>query len=316
MEIFATIGPACADEETQYEMMNEGMTGIRLNLSHTPLDKGRDMLSGFYAARERYKKPVDLLVDLQGPELRIGKLISPLDLSQGDRADIPVSESVANLIKPGMSVLLDDGKIYADILDKSDASLSLSIKRGGILKSNKSIKIEGVDTPLPTLTEQDKKNIKLAKESGVSAVMLPFVRGAGDILELRSVTKESFRIFAKIENLTGVEHIKEIVSALDPAKDMLVIARGDLGNAMPLWELPRIQKVIEAACHEASMPYLVVTQLLASMTENEIPTRAEVSDVYHAIYHGAAALMVTNETAVGKHPVEVIKYMKKIAEQF
>ncbi len=316
MEIFATLGPGCGDEKTLYEMMSTGMTGIRLNLSHAGLPESRPLLEGFYAAQKKYGCPVDLLIDLQGPELRIGRLDQPLILKENDSAKIPVSEKVASLLEAGQTVLLDDGKLRGTVTEVGVDHTIINIIRGGTLNSSKSIKIEGLETSLPTLTEEDKATLSIAKEYGVTSVMLPFVRGASDVEALREVIGNSFRIFAKIENLTGVDHLNEIIRSLNPETDMLVIARGDLGNAMPLWELPKIQKQIEAACHEMNMPYLVVTELLASMVKSPVPTRAEVSDVYHAIYHGASALMVTNETAVGVYPVEVIKYLKNISEHF
>ena len=325
MEIFATMGPACRGENTIYDMLCEGMTGIRLNLSHAGLLESRSSIDAFKSAVDRYGRLADLLIDLQGPELRIGRIAEALSLKDGAKATVPIPGTVAGLLKPGQTVLLDDGKLTAEVLSverhmddpaKPRYDAVVHILRGGVLKSSKSLKIEGMDTDLPALTERDTQNLEIAADYGVTTVMLPFVRNAADIRELKNATGNRFRVFAKIENMIGVEHVDEIIDELDKKQDMLVIARGDLGNAMPLWELPKVQKQLEKACHRAGMPYLVVTELLSSMVENPMPTRAEVSDVYHAIYHGAAALMVTNETAVGKYPVEVIKYMKRVAEQF
>lgn len=165
------------------------------------------------------------------------------------------------------------------------------------------------------MTEQDKKNIRLAKEYGVTALMQPFVTKGSQLeqvkKELRSEGMENIRIFAKIENREGMKHIQDIM----PAADMIVIARGDLGNDMPLWELPAAQKMLSDRCMEEGKPFLVVTQLLTSMVEHRYPTRAEVSDIYHAVLDGAAAVMVTNETAVGKYPAEVIRYLKKTVQE-
>ena len=319
------MGPACRDENTIYDMLCQGMTGMRLNLSHAGLAESRAAIDAFKSAAGRFGKPADLLIDLQGPELRIGRIAEALSLKDGSKATVPIPGTVAVLLKPGQTVSLDDGKLLAEVLSvdrhmddpsKPRYDAVVHILRGGILKSSKSLKIEGVDTDLPALTERDTANLQIAADYGVTTVMLPFVRNAADIRELKNATAGRFRVFAKIENMMGVEHAEEIIEELDHDRDMLVIARGDLGNAMPLWELPKVQKQLEGICHEAGMPYLVVTELLSSMVENPVPTRAEVSDVYHAIYHGASALMVTNETAVGKYPVEVIKYMKHVAEQF
>ncbi len=325
MEIFATLGPACSNQNTIYEMMCQGMTGMRLNLSHTDLAAGSSLLTEFAAAKERFDGGCELLIDLQGPELRIGRIAEALSLEDGTDAKIPIPGTLAKLLTPGQTVLLDDGKLSAKVLmvdrhiedpSRPRYDAVVHILRGGVLKSSKSLKIEGLDTELPTLTDRDKSNLKVASDYGVTTVMLPFVRGASDIRALKSVVGDRFRIFAKIENMAGVKHADEIIEELDHKRDMLVIARGDLGNAMPLWALPKVQKQLEEACHKARMPYMVVTGLLASMVENPAPTRAEVSDVYHAIYHGASAIMVTNETAEGKYPVDVIRYMKNIADQF
>ncbi|MCR5099185.1 MAG: pyruvate kinase [Lachnospiraceae bacterium] len=323
MEIFGTLGPACSDEKTIYEMMRQGMTGMRINLSHTDLAGGNSLIDSFTVARASSGGGCDLLIDLQGPELRIGKIAHALSLQDGDEAKIPVPSTLASLLVPGQTVLLDDGKLSARVLSverhmddpaKPRYDAVVHILRGGLLKGSKSLKIEGMDTDLPTLTSRDKRNLAVASDLGVTTVMLPFVRGADDIKALRENIGDRFRIFAKIENMVGVEHVDEIIAELDHDRDMLVIARGDLGNNMPLWELPRIQKQLEAACHKSDMPYMIVTELLASMVQNPAPTRAEVSDVYHAIYHGASAIMVTNETAEGKYPVDVIRYMKNIAD--
>ena len=165
------------------------------------------------------------------------------------------------------------------------------------------------------MTERDIDQIKKAGEYGVTAVMQPFVRGKEDLIEVRSAinryANKDIRLFAKIENMIGVEQVEELL----PFCDEIIIARGDLGNDMPLWELPVIQKKIENSCKEYGKPYMVVTQMLASMEQNPIPTRAEVSDIFHAVYHGAEAVMVTGETAVGKYPVEVIRYLSSTAKE-
>ena len=162
---------------------------------------------------------------------------------------------------------------------------------------------------MPVLTEHDLYNIRLAKEYGVTALMQPFVCSGEDLKKVREILQEEkaehIQIFAKIENRIGVDNLDSIL----PEADLIVIARGDLGNDMPLWELPVIQKKVEKSCKKYGKPYMVVTQMLSSMEQNPIPTRAEVSDIFHAAYHGAEAVMVTGETAVGKYPVEVIRYL-------
>ena len=168
---------------------------------------------------------------------------------------------------------------------------------------------------MPVLTEHDLENIRMAKEYGVTALMQPFVLSGEDLAYVRAVLKENqvedIQIFAKIENRIGIENLENIL----PEADVVIIARGDLGNDMPLWELPVVQKQIERTCRKYNKPYVVVTQMLASMEENPVPTRAEVSDIFHAVMHGAWGVMITGESAVGKFPVEAVKYLVNTARE-
>jgi pyruvate kinase len=166
---------------------------------------------------------------------------------------------------------------------------------------------------MPALTDNDIENIKLAGSLGITGIMQPFVRSAADLEEVRKVLDENggkdIKIYAKIENTAGVENLESFFEYADE----IVIARGDLGNAVPLWELPRLQKDISARCRAANMPFMVVTQMLSSMEHSKVPTRAEVSDIYNAVLDGAHSVMVTGETAVGDYPVDVISYLSKTA---
>lgn len=324
-EIFATLGPACAQADILEKMFLEGMTGMRLNLSHTSLKQSGKMIQDFQLAAQRAGIRPQLLIDMQGPEVRIGELGAPLQLKksqeiiftdtnnmqpQADR--IPVEPQVLSVLEPGDHVLLDDGKIEL-VLTSVKPPVTARVLRGGILQDKKSLKVQGRQILGPVLTEQDMENIRMAKDYGVTALMQPFVTKGGQLSEVKRVLDQNglknVRIFAKIENREGMKQIQDIL----PAADMVVIARGDLGNDMPLWELPAAQKMISEACKKEGKPFLVVTQLLASMVNHPYPTRAEVSDIFHAVADGASAVMVTNETAVGKYPVEVIRYLKKTA---
>ncbi len=318
-EIYGTLGPACADRETLVKMFANGMTGIRLNLSHTDLAGAKDMLDAFHAAAETAGVKADLLIDLQGPELRAGKLAQPLLLKETETitldtretaGTVPVPAAVIDALEPADAILLDDGKIE---LRYAGGGKALVI-RGGTLASRKSIKIKDKEIRGPILTEQDMENLRHASEYGVTGVMCPFVRSGVDLRFVRDhlagLGRSDIRIFAKIESMSGVRVLDEIIREAD----MVIIARGDLGNDMPLWELPAVQKEISDRCLARGMPYMVVTQMLASMITSPVPTRAEVSDIFHAVYYGASAVMVTNETAVGKYPAEVIRYLANTAE--
>ena len=215
--------------------------------------------------------------------------------------------------KPMAQLLLDDGRLLVQVTAAETDALTCTVLRGGVLQSRKSIAAPGLTVPSPTLTEEDLQNLKIAKQCGVTGVMLPFVRGAEDIRTLRRALQDAgadgIRIFAKIENLTGVQALPELL----PLVDEVVIARGDLGNAMPLWELPRCQKQLSAACRAAGVPFMVVTQMLDSMCSRAVPTRAEVSDIYNAVLDGAASVMLTGETAAGQYPVQAMEYLVRTA---
>jgi pyruvate kinase len=256
------------------------------------------------------------------------RLYSPEEIfvseSEVPEVEIPVPKAVLEELQMGDEILLDDGKILAkveqedyvspEVNDLVKTSVDVQILRGGLLRSHKSIKIVGKDVEMPVLTPHDIANIKLAKEYGVTALMQPFVRSGEELRKVRQLLAENgaqeVQIFAKIENCVGVANCDDII----PEADVIVIARGDLGNDMPLWELPKVQKEVEAACKRHNKPYIVVTQMLASMEHSPVPTRAEVSDIFHAVYHGAWGVMVTGETAVGEYPVEVIRYLTNTAK--
>ena len=219
---------------------------------------------------------------------------------------------------PGQEILLDDGKIHLKVVENPEnRKMGSGEKRryfakvlwGGLLKSRKSAAFPGAKINSPTLTKADLENIRLAKEMGVTGVMQPFVRGREDLECVKNALKEAgaedVKLFAKIENLDGVRKLEELI----PEADEIVIARGDLGNAVHLWDLPSVQREISQKCLVTGKPFMVVTQMLASMERNPVPTRAEVNDIFHAVLDGASSVMVTGETAAGDYPVEVIRYL-------
>lgn len=319
MEFYGTLGPSCADADTLEQMFRAGMTGLRLNLSHTTLRAASPLLEALDLAARRCGVRPKLLVDMQGPELRIGALEEPLVLDEGQTAalggsGIPVPSSILPALRPGQQVLLDDGKLLLEV-ERAGGVISARILRGGVLQSRKSIALPGADIRPPAVTEADRANLRDAARFGVTGVMQPFVRGREDLDAVRTALREagcpSVRLLAKIENQDGVEKLPELVAAADE----IVIARGDLGNAAPLWQLPALQKRIAAACRAAGRPFMVVTQLLTSMERAPVPTRAEVSDIFNAVLDGAASLMVTGETAVGRFPAEVIRYLVNTAAE-
>ena len=320
MEFYGTLGPGCADADTLEAMFRAGMTGVRLNLSHTTLRAAAPMVEALHTAAARCGVETKLLIDMQGPELRIGALNAPVALTEGDTValggdGIPVPTLVRPALTPGRQVLLDDGKLLLEVKKPLPAGAEALVLRGGVLLGRKSIALPGADIRPPAVTEADRENLHDAAAWGVTGVMQPFVRGQEDLDAVRTALDEAgcshVRLFAKIENMDGVEKLLELIDA----SDEIVIARGDLGNAVPLWQLPALQKRIAAACRAAGRPFMVVTQMLASMEQNPVPTRAEVSDVFNAVLDGASSLMVTGETAAGRYPTEVIRYLTNTAHE-
>ena len=389
MEYFGTFGPNCHTGEQLKALLEAGMTGIRLNLSHKNLEECREWILAYQEAQAELGMAARLLIDLKGPELRLGNLEETLFLQKGQallldpcgneskssesensevmisEAEalgsvlpvIPVPEILEAYLQKGQALLLNDGTVRLEVVekvydepadkaltDKTDMEVTLFEKvtektdeknrknrkskkskksrsrimcrvlRGGEVGSRKSIALEQVEVPSPTLTPEDLENLKVAESFCVTDVMLPFVRGKEDIQNLRQALKEcgaeNIQIHAKIENKRGVEKLEEILEETDA----VVIARGDLGQAYPLWELPVVQKKIAAACCRKQIPFMVVTQMLQSMIKNPVPTRAEVMDIYNAVADGAASLMLTGETAVGEYPEEAMAYLVKTAE--
>ena len=333
-KVYGTVGPACCDTEVLVQLFEKGMTGVRINLSHVNLVEVTEWIENIRTAYARVKSnnpkqpELEMLIDLIGPEMRLGELLSERKLNVGDKLTV-MAEGKTNLFDPtelaipkpafehlkeGTSILIDDGKILLEVEEKRSRAAECVVVRGGTLRSEKSVAIPGVVFETPTLTESDIDNIRRAKEYGITGVMLPFVRGKEDLCNLEGALEaagaKDMRVFAKIENMLGVEKVEELL----PFCDEIIVARGDLGNAMPLWELPVVQAKIAKICKDAGKPFMIVTQMLATMETAAVPTRAEVSDVYRAVSEGAASVMLTGETAIGKYPVESIEYMVKTVE--
>ena len=313
LELYGTLGPACARENILEGMFRAGMTGMRVNLSHMTLDQARPWIEIMHRAAARCGLEPDLLADLQGPEVRVGKLPAPLALKTGETValdalllPLPLREMLA----PGQEILLDDGKLLLETLDRDRAK----ILRGGTLLPRKSAAVPGLTLTLPPLTPEDEDNLRRAEELGVTGVMQSFVRGREDVLALRSALCrcgcKGIRLCAKVENRLGLETLPQWIDLAD----CIVIARGDLGNAIPLTRLPAAQKAIAGLAKERGKPFLVVTQLLASMERSAVPTRAEVSDIYNAVLDGASALMLTGETAGGAFPQEAMEVLCRTAQ--
>ena len=325
MEYYATLSPNCGKPALLLKMFENGMTGVRLNLSHVSLKDSEDLLGALREAEAVYGQKASVIIDTQGPELRVGAGGVRLDFPEGEavvlgEGGVAVPEIALPFLLPGQEILLDDGKIQLFIEECSKSggcvsSASARVTRGGSFSGRKSMALPGASVYPPTLTEADLANIAVAREFGVTGLLQSFVRGKDDLAAVRSALDAAggrdIKIYAKVENADGIAHLDELIEY----SDVVVIARGDLGNSMPLWELPAAQKHIASECRKKSRPFIVVTQLLSSMEERAVPTRAEVNDIFNSVLDGASGLMVTGETAAGKYPAEVMLYLKNTAAE-
>lgn len=315
MRYYATLGPSCCDTAALAALLRRGITGFRLNLSHTPLAARTDWIAALHEAERKTGLRAQLMIDLRGPEVRIGDMPAPLPLAEGAAvtlgADIPVDGDVMDALRPGMTVLLDDGAMALTVVDGGVCRVS----RGGTLTGHKSLTLEGVDLRRPALCEADLADLSQAAALGVNAVMQPFVRSAGDLRVVRQTMAENgladAELFAKVENQPGLDALPDWLALCD----VVTIARGDLGSSLPLERLPAAQKHIAALCRSRGKPFLVVTQLLHSMIDHPSPTRAEVLDIYNAVLDGADCLMLTGETAQGRYPLESADWLIRVAQE-
>lgn len=315
MRYYATLGPSCCDTAALSALLRRGVTGFRLNLSHTPLAARTDWIDALHEAERKTGLRAQLMIDLRGPEVRIGDMPAPLPLAEGAAvtlgADIPVDGDVLDALRPGMTVLLDDGAMALTAVDGSVCRVT----RGGTLTGHKSLTLEGVDLRRPALCEADLADLSQAAALGVNAVMQPFVRSAGDLRVVRQTMAENgladAELFAKVENQPGLDALPDWLALCD----VVTIARGDLGSSLPLEQLPAAQKRIAALCRSRGKPFLVVTQLLHSMIDHPSPTRAEVLDIYNAVLDGADCLMLTGETAQGRYPLGSADWLIRVAQE-
>ena len=315
MRYYATLGPSCCDTAALAALLRRGVTGFRLNLSHTPLAARTDWIAALHEAERKTGLRAQLMIDLRGPEVRIGSLPAPQPLAEGAAvtlgADIPVDGDVLDALRPGMTVLLNDGAMALTVADGGVCRVT----RGGTLTGHKSLTLEGVDLRRPALCGADLADLSQAAALGVNAVMQPFVRSADDLRVVRQTMAENgladAELFAKVENQPGLDALPDWLALCD----VVTIARGDLGSSLPLERLPAAQKRIAALCRSRGKPFLVVTQLLHSMIDHPSPTRAEVLDIYNAVLDGADCLMLTGETAQGRYPLESADWLIRVAQE-
>ena len=325
-KIICTLGPASQSVEQLVELIQAGMDVARLNFSHGTYEDHLESMNNVREASILTGEHISILQDLCGPKIRTGKLKNGLiELKKGATFTFTIDEVTGDElrvtttyrelpedVKPGDSILLDDGKMELRVVSKTSKDVNCTVVNGGILKEHKGMNLPGVKLSTPSLTEKDIEDLKFGLAHDIDYVALSFVRSAEDIRHLRSViqqeTKVRVPIVAKIEMKEAIDVIDSIVAETDA----VMVARGDLGVEMMPEDVPILQKMIVRKCNEAGVPVIIATQMLESMIENPRPTRAEASDVANAVLDGADAVMLSAETSVGKFPVETVQTMDRI----
>ncbi|MGH6824966.1 pyruvate kinase [Methyloceanibacter sp.] len=323
VKIVATLGPASNNEKTIRALFEAGADVFRINMSHATPEALRQAHATIRKIETDFSRPIGILIDLQGPKLRIGKFESgAIRITEGDILSFVRRESVGGLgrvhlphpeifqaVQPGHALLLDDGKLRLRIVEASDVRIDAEVLTSGTLASRKGISLPDTVIPLAAMTDKDRADLEDALNVGVDWVGLSFVQRAKDIAEARKLIRGRAAIMAKIEKPSALTELKEIIELADG----IMVARGDLGVEMPVEKVPGLQKQITRAARNAGKPVVVATQMLESMILSPAPTRAEVSDVATAVFDGADAVMLSAESAVGKYPVEAVATMDRVA---
>lgn len=328
-KIVCTMGPNTNDRELMKKLVEKGMNIARFNFSHGDHEEQKSRMDMLKGIREELGKPVAILLDTKGPEIRTGVLkddkkvfleegeIFTLTTEEiaGDNKRVSVSyEGLVEDIEPGKRILIDDGLIELEVKGINGTDITCKVLNGGELGSRKGVNVPNVPVRLPALTQKDREDIIFGVEQGVDFIAASFVRSVEGVLEIKALLKECgapfLPVIAKIENAEGIRNIDEIIHCADG----IMVARGDLGVEIPAEEVPYLQKMLIKKCNDNFKPVITATQMLDSMMRNPRPTRAEVTDVANAVYDGTDAVMLSGETAQGKYPLEALEMMVHIVE--
>ncbi|MCR4373255.1 MAG: pyruvate kinase [Acidobacteria bacterium] len=329
-KILATMGPATSDPAMIRALIDAGMNGCRLNFSHGTVDDHAAMCGMVRAQSREAGRHVEILQDLGGPKIRTGRVPAPLVLQPGARLLLDHSDADAigdseritcafgplfTSVAPGQRLLLDDGRLELVVTGVEPGRLVTRVVEGGLLDSRKGINVPGSVVRTPALTDKDRADLRAGIAMGVDVVALSFVQSPDDVAQAREAARAAgaadLPIIAKIERPSAVDRIDEIVAV----SDGIMVARGDLGIELPLETLPAVQRRVLLAARRRGIPVIVATEVLESMRSSPRPTRAEVTDAAHAVDEGADAIMLSGETAVGRHPVRVVATLAAIIEQ-
>lgn len=332
VKIIATIGPSSNTVEMLEKMIKAGMNAARVNMSHGTYEAHEQSIKNIRQASRNVGKEIAILLDLQGPKIRVDKLPEPLQLNDGDVWVIGPShvkdqypEYAKNFIPTiyknlvadahvGARILFDDGLIVAEAIEKDREVLKIKVKVGGMLKSNKGINLPYVKVSAPSFTDKDREDLLFGLKQGIDYVALSFVRTAEDVLAVKSLLHKmriQIPIVSKIEKPEALDNMESICHV----SDAIMIARGDMGVEVGNHLVPGIQKKMIKLCNDIGKPIITATQMLESMITNSAPTRAEASDVANAVWDGTDVVMLSGETASGKYPIEAITIMSQIVEE-
>jgi len=325
IKILATLGPASSDSPMIRRLFEAGADVFRINMSHTSHENMRELVKTIRNVESSYGRPIGILVDLQGPKLRLGafgegsiqlkngeSFVLDSDKKPGDntRVQLPHPEILAAL-RPGHSLLLDDGKVRLIAEETSPERAVTRVVIGGKMSDRKGVSLPDTDLPVSAMTPKDRADLEAALVTGVDWIALSFVQRAEDVNEAKKMIRGRAAVMAKIEKPQAIDRLPEIIEACDA----LMVARGDLGVEMPLERVPSLQKQMTRLARGAGKPVVIATQMLESMIHSPVPTRAEVSDVATAVYEGADAIMLSAESAAGKFPIEAVSTMNRIGEE-
>lgn len=325
IKILATLGPASSDSAMIRKLFEAGADIFRINMSHTPHDKLRELVATIRSVEASYGRPIGILVDLQGPKLRVGTFANgPVQLNNGQsfvldsdkapgdatRVYLPHPEILAAL-QPGHALLLDDGKVRLIAEETTPTRAVTRVVIGGKMSDRKGVSLPDTDLPVSAMTPKDRADLDAALNIGIDWIALSFVQRADDVLEAKKIIRGRAAVMSKIEKPQAIDRLNDIIDV----SDALMVARGDLGVELPLERVPGLQKLMTRMARRAGKPVVVATQMLESMIQSPVPTRAEVSDVATAVYEGADAIMLSAESAAGKYPIEAVSTMNRIGEE-
>jgi len=325
VKIVATIGPSSKSYLTLLALAQAGVDVYRVNMSHQPYDEVRKLILDMRKVEEKVGRPLAIMGDLAGPKIRIGKVEKGVELKNNDEVEIVRKAvmgtsrrlsvnypTIIDQLKKGAEIYVDDGKIRMEVISEGKDKAIAKVLVGGPLVSFKGFYAQGLSLDNHGLTKKDRVDIEMMVKEGVDALAISFVQTEKDVEAVRRLLPDGSKmmLIAKIETAKAIENVEKIIRV----SDGLMVARGDLGLAVPMAEVPHLQKQLIAACLQHAKPVITATQMLESMTTNPLPTRAEVTDVANAILDGTDAVMLSGESAMGKFPVETVKMMAQIIE--